>query len=60
MSVGSYLSEIIVMVIVKASGKGSRDGWISENLNEAHIYGQVLLSYWIAQRTWFHFVRGVC
>jgi solute carrier family 15 (peptide/histidine transporter), member 3/4 len=37
MSVGSYLSEIVVTVIVKASGKGSRDGWISDSLNKGHM-----------------------
>lgn len=37
MSAGSYLSEIIVIVIVKASGKGNRDSWISENLNKGHM-----------------------
>lgn len=37
MSAGSYLSEVIVMVIVKASGKESREGWISENLNKGHM-----------------------
>ncbi|KAJ4784857.1 Protein NRT1/ PTR FAMILY 5.1 [Rhynchospora pubera] len=37
MSAGSFLSELIVTVIIKASGKESRESWIADNLNHGRM-----------------------
>ncbi|XVE55032.1 hypothetical protein DITRI_Ditri03aG0128600 [Diplodiscus trichospermus] len=35
--VGNFLSSILVFVVEKATGAGDQGGWLSDNLNQAHL-----------------------
>ncbi|XP_072962009.1 protein NRT1/ PTR FAMILY 7.3-like [Typha angustifolia] len=37
MSAGSYLSSLLVTIVMDITGKGDQTGWISENLNKGHM-----------------------